>query len=395
MNLEAQFRHAQKLECVGQLAAGVAHDFNNILTIIQGYAEHALGRCADPTLQAHLKQISASTHRAAALTRQLLLFSRKRVMQPKTIDLNSVLADFTNMLPRLLREDIALKAEYAQELPPIEADRGMLEQIVMNLAVNARDAMPNGGELSMVTRSLEIAEDYTRHHPDARTGRFVCMTVTDTGCGMDRKTLDRIFEPFFSTKEVGKGTGLGLATVYGIVKQHQGWIEVISEPGQGTSFRIYFPAAAPAELPSTELQLASERIQGGKETILLVEDEPVVRELVSEVLLGYEYRVLQASSGVEALRVWDEYHGQIDLLFTDMVMPEGMTGRELAQVLKQRKPELRVIYTSGYSTEMMGQDFAKGDTAFLCKPYVPPELARLVRQSLDAPPGTSSIPASA
>jgi len=263
MNLEAQFRHAQKLECVGQLAAGVAHDFNNILTIIQGYAEHALTRCSDQSMTNSLKQISGSTRRAAALTRQLLLFSRKQVMQPKMIDLNAVLADLTNVLPRLLREDITLKTEYASGVPRIEADRGMLEQIVMNIAVNARDAMPKGGELCFATSHIEIVEDYTRQHPDARIGSFVCMTASDTGCGMDRKTLDRIFEPFFSTKAVGKGTGLGLATVYGIVKQHQGWIEVASEPGQGTTFRIYFPAAGPVEAPIGEMAVASERIQGG------------------------------------------------------------------------------------------------------------------------------------
>jgi two-component system cell cycle sensor histidine kinase/response regulator CckA len=388
LNLEAQFRHAQKLESVGQLAAGVAHDFNNILTVIQGYSDCLLAQSnGDDSSRKALKQISDASKRAAALTRQLLMFSRKQVIQPKVLDLNAVLQNFSNMLPRLLGEDVSLEAHYIPNLPRIEADTGMLEQIVMNLAVNARDAMPKGGKLVIATSSVVLDEAYARLHADARAGEFVCLTVTDSGCGMDRKTLDRIFEPFFSTKEVGKGTGLGLATVYGIVKQHQGWIEVASQVGNGTTFKIYLPAVrANAEAP-TESSTAPDHVRGGKETILLVEDEPVLREFVGEVLHHYNYRVVEAGSGIEALRVWDEQDGKIDLLLTDMVMPEGMTGNELATQLKRRKPNLKLIFTSGYSSEVMGIDFNHSGASFLSKPYPPVQLAQLVRQCLDAPNG--------
>lgn len=385
LSLEAQFRHAQKLESVGQLAAGVAHDFNNILTVIQGYSECLLARCqGDVSLVTPLKQVSDAAKRAAALTRQLLMFSRKQVIQTKVLDLNLVLQNLANMLLRLLGEDISLEADYFPELPSIEADTGMLEQIVMNLAVNSRDAMPKGGKLHISTSFSTIDENYAGQHPESRTGAFVCLTVTDNGSGMDRKTLDRIFEPFFSTKEVGKGTGLGLATVYGLVKQHQGWIEVTSAVGAGTTFKIYFPAASrPFDSADASPQVA-ELVRGGKETILVVEDEPVLREMVCEILKQYEYQVIEAASGVEALRVWDEFDGRVDLLLTDMVMPEGMTGRELAVQLKKRKPELKVIYSSGYSPDSNGRDFGQHDTVFLAKPYLPPQLARMVRQSLDS-----------
>ncbi|HLH52559.1 MAG TPA: ATP-binding protein, partial [Verrucomicrobiae bacterium] len=385
LSLEAQFRHAQKLESVGQLAAGVAHDFNNILTVIQGYSECLLARCKnDPALVTPLKQVSDAAKRAAALTRQLLMFSRKQVIQTKILDLNLVLQNLANMLQRLLGEDISLEADYLPHLTAIEADTGMLEQIVMNLAVNSRDAMPKGGKLHISTSMATIDENYAGQHPDARSGEFVCLTVADTGCGMDRKTLDRIFEPFFSTKEVGKGTGLGLATVYGLVKQHQGWIEVSSTVGVGTTFKIYFPAIARRADATDASPQAVEPIRGGKETILVVEDEPVLREMVCEILKQYDYQVIEAGSGVEALRVWDEFDGEVDLLLTDMVMPEGMTGRELALQLKKRKPELKVIYSSGYSPDSNGRDFGQHDTVFLAKPYLPPQLARTVRQSLDA-----------
>jgi CheY-like chemotaxis protein len=300
--------------------------------------------------------------------------------------LNTVLQNLGNMLQRLLGEDIALEFNHAPTLPPVEADTGMLEQVVMNLAVNARDAMPKGGKLRVGTSSVEIDDGYVHQHLESRVGTFVCVTVTDTGCGMDRQTLDRIFEPFFSTKEVGKGTGLGLATVYGIVKQHRGWVEVSSQPGCGTTFKVYFPATARENAAVAETSAAPQPVRGGKETILLVEDEPVLRELVREILGQYHYHVIEAASGVEALKAWDEHDGRIDLLLTDMVMPDGMTGSDVAAQLRKRKPELKVIFTSGYSAETVGRDFSHGDAAFLSKPYLPPQLAQLVRQCLDAAP---------
>jgi len=359
LNLEAQFRHAQKLESVGQLAAGIAHDFNNILTVIQGFADFLIKRCnGDTNMSTPLTRISEAARRAAGLTRQLLMFSRKQMIQPKAIDLNSLLLNFATMLPRLLREDIKVETNFAPDLMRIEGDTGMLEQVIMNLAVNARDAMPKGGKLIITTSDTEVSPDYARQNPESRAGKFVCLTVTDTGCGMDRKTMERIFEPFFSTKDVGKGTGLGLATVYGIIKQHQGWIEVSTKVDIGTTFKIYFPAVArPA--PAAPESPAPEVVRGGNETILLVEDEVVVREFVSEVLRQHDYKVIEAGSGVEALKVWDKHQGKLDLLLTDIIMPEGMNGRELAAELKKRNPNLKVIYTSGYSPEVIGKEFER------------------------------------
>ena len=386
LNLEAQFRHAQKLESVGQLAAGVAHDFNNILTVIMGYSDTLASRSdLSSEVREPLKLIAEASSRAASLTRQLLMFSRKQVVQLKSLELNVVLQNLDKMLSRLLGEDIVLQSHYGAGLPRVEGDTGMIEQVVMNLTVNSRDAMPKGGTLTISTSAAEIDSAYVSRNADARMGTFACLTVRDSGIGMDRKTQERIFEPFFSTKEVGKGTGLGLATVYGIVKQHEGWIEVESSPGQGTTFRIFFPET-PATGVSSEPLAERPEINGGRETIMVVEDEEVLRELVREILLQYDYEVIEASSGVEALRIWDAHEGRIDLLLTDMVMPEGMSGRELAAQLQGRAPDLRVIYTSGYSPEVMGTEMDRGQSLFLPKPYLPPQLAQIVRQSLDSRP---------
>jgi len=384
LNLEAQLRHAQKLESIGQLAAGVAHDFNNILTIIQGHADRLIGHCEGQSfLVDSLNQVSAAATRASSLTRQLLVFSRKQVMQPRVLDLNAVLGNLTKMLHRLLGEDIALESSYEGNLPPIEGDTGMIEQVIMNLAVNSRDAMPRGGGLSIATAVVDVDESYAQHCSESRPGRYVCLSVSDTGSGMSKQTLGRIFEPFFTTKDVGKGTGLGLATVYGIVKQHQGWIEVDSEINIGTTFRIFFPISTKPLDSMIDRPASPKHVRGGRETILLVEDEPVLRELASAILKDYDYEVLEASFGEEALRIWNERDGQVDLLFTDMVMPGGMTGRELAENLRARRAELKVIFTSGYSVDVMEQDIRLSNTIFLQKPYAPPMLAQIVRTSLD------------
>jgi len=387
--LEAQLRQSQKMESVGQLAAGVAHDINNILTVIQGHAGLLLNAVppGDDSTRS-IKQISAASERAASFIRQLLTFSRKQIFRSKIIDLNAVLQNLKGMLPRLIGEDITLETHCEPNLPCIQADTGMVEQIVMNLAVNARDAMPKGGRLAIATSAAEIEDAYLRQHPEAQVGWFVCLTVSDTGCGMEPKVLQRIFEPFFTTKEVGKGTGLGLATVYGVVKQHHGWIEVQSEVGAGTTFKVFLPVAGkagdgPADHP---LVKPSEAIRGGNETILLVEDEVGLLELLREILQQYQYRILVATSGVEALRVWDQYEGRVDLVLTDMIMPGGMTGGDLAAELKKRKPELKVIYASGYSSALTGKEFTQGENIFLAKPYQTSQVARLIRDTLDGVP---------
>jgi len=384
VNLEAQFRHAQKLESIGQLAAGVAHDFNNILTVIQGYSDRLLAQCkTDASVTHQVSQILDAAKRAANLTRQLLAFSRKQVIQLKVLDLNNAVKNLSSMLSRLLGDDIQLEAKLEEDLPAIEADAGMIEQIIMNLAVNARDAMPGGGKLTIRSEACELTEAHAMTHANARAGSFIRLQVDDTGCGMDGQTLGRIFEPFFSTKEVGKGTGLGLATVYGIVKQHNGWIEVTSEVGAGTSFRIYFPALEQTFETGHETTLIAREVTGGEETILLVEDEPDLREMVREILLSYNYNLIEAGNGIDALSAWDAADGRIDLLLTDMVMPDGMNGRELASLLRKRKPDLKVIYSSGYSAALLAGDSDKLDGMFLPKPYRPSELAAMVRACLD------------
>ncbi|HNQ72582.1 MAG TPA: response regulator [Verrucomicrobiota bacterium] len=387
LNLEAQYRHAQKLESVGQVAAGIAHDYNNILTVIQGYADFALPLAgAEAQVVTSLKQISGAARRAAALTRKLLTFSQKQVMQTRPLDLNAVLADFGKMLPRLLGEDIALEIAPASGLPAIQADAGMMEQVIMNLVVNARDAMAKGGRLTIITSLAEINADYVQRCTDARVGRFVSISFQDTGCGMTPETMARIFEPFFSTKGAERGSGLGLATVLSIVKQHQGWIEVASTPKTGTTFRIFFPALPAPVVEKDHQEDTMLMAREGRETILLVEDEPELRELVATVLRSCNYRVFEARSGVQALEVWQQQQGRIDLLLTDMVMPGGISGSELARQLRARKADLRVIYSSGYSSEIIGCNRHGDHFDFLAKPYRAPQLIMHVRKSLDAPP---------
>jgi two-component system cell cycle sensor histidine kinase/response regulator CckA len=371
------------MEAVGRLAGGVAHDFNNILTVIHGHASLMLASDLDDNGARSAHQITQAAERAAGLTRQLLTFSRRQLIQPKKLDMNKIVGNMTDMLGRLLGEDISLQLNYAQSPATVEADAGMMEQVLLNLAVNARDAMPRGGQLAVRISVVEINEDHVARHLEARTGRFICVSKSDTGCGIPPENLPRIFEPFFTTKQIGKGTGLGLATVYGIVKQHQGWIEVESAVGKGTTFRIYIPyvgvAQAEAEKPATQIA-----VKGGTETILLVEDENPVRELVASILQNYGYNILQAATGAEAVEVWRKNKDKIAMLLTDLIMPGGMNGRELAETLWAEQPELKVLFTSGYSADIVGKDFKlESDTNFLQKPYHPHALALNVRRCLD------------
>lgn len=382
--LEQAFRQAQKMEAVGQLAGGIAHDFNNILTVIRGYlclvlAEESL----EPRLKDSLQQVDTAAQRAASLTRQLLTFSRKQMVQREALQLNEVIHHVLKMLHRLLGEDITLEINTAADLPDVFADRAMMEQVVMNLAVNGRDAMLQGGRLLIETSREEIFNSAALANPEARDGCFVCLAVTDNGSGISPEVMAHLFEPFFTTKEVGKGTGLGLATVYGIVKQHGGWIDAANISTRGARFKIFLPAhqrPAKPELTPT----APAKPVGGKETILLVEDEPALRGVAEKVLQRYGYRVVTANSGVHALRIWPAHAEQIDLLLTDMVMPDGVSGRELAEQLQAAKPNLKVVFSSGYSTDLVGEDsILQEGRNFLPKPYNPEKLASVVRTCLD------------
>ncbi len=381
--LEQQFLQAQKMEAVGQLAGGVAHDFNNILAAIIMHL-HLLqeGTGLDVTMAGALKEVQSYAQRAAELTRQLLLFSRRKTAQTKRLDVNELLEGMLKMLRRVLGEHIETKLETARDGQWVDADPGMLEQIVMNLCVNARDAMPQGGRLTLATATVEFPEGHSHSHPDGRAGRFVCLSVQDAGCGMDESTLKRIFEPFFTTKEVGKGTGLGLATVYGIARQHQGWVQAESAVGLGTTFRVYLPRTAAPETSFTDKDITV--MPRGSETILLVEDEPGLLKLAATILRRCGYRVLEARNGVEALSVWQETGGEAELLFTDVVMPGGVGGLELMERLHAIKPGLKVILSSGYSLELARRKVGQHEQArLLAKPYDPVTLAKTVREVLD------------
>jgi len=385
LNLEAQLRHSQKMESVGQLAAGVAHDFNNVLTIIKGHADLLLAKDNLPVdYSGSLERISSAADRAANLTRQLLTFSRRQVMQPQVLGLNEVIRNVARILERTLGENIAVRLDFTSDLPPIYADAGMLEQTIMNLAVNARDAMPKGGELFSGSTATDVTPSHAEKNPEVRVGRFVCLTVADTGVGMDAQVLSRIFEPFFTTKEVGKGTGLGLATVYGITKLHQGWIEASSEVNKGSAFKIFLPATSKPTDASSAGPVERE-ICGGNEVVLLVEDEPELRALARQILERYGYRIFEAGTGAEALKLWPQHAREIDLLLTDIMMPEGITGWELAGKLRAERPDLKVICASGYSIDLLSKQFeAPGVFRFLQKPFKPRMLALAVRECLDA-----------
>ena len=383
--LERQLRQAQKMEAIGQLAAGVAHDFNNVLTVIQGHAGLIQTKLHNGSpLAKSVEQISRSAARAATLIRQLLMFSRKQVMQFRYLDLNETLRNSINLLERLVGEHVEIEFRARELLPTVHADSSMMEQIAMNLAVNARDAMPNGGRISITTSTEPIHRAPTPMDPEPREGEFVCLTFSDTGTGMDTQILSRIFEPFFTTKPVGKGTGLGLATVFGIVQQHHGWVEVQSKPDQGTTFRIYLTACQ--QLAEKTDPIVETVLRSGRETILVAEDEDTLREMVVQVLKIQGYTVLEAASGRHALEVWEQASRPVDLLVTDMVMPGGIMGSELAERLFSQSPRLKVIYTSGYSPGMAGKDASLLEGRnFLPKPYSIGKLAQFVRECLDAP----------
>jgi PAS domain S-box-containing protein len=389
--LGEQFRQSQKIEAIGRLAGGIAHDFNNLLGIIIGYTEilqesipegHSNRECVDEILR--------SAERAASLTRQLLAFSRQQVLEPKIIDLNVVVADMEKLLRRLIGEDIELKSLPEIYLHRVKADQGQLEQVLLNLAVNARDAMPKGGSLGIATRNVTMsASDVRRYSYPVKPGEYVQLTVSDTGIGMDSTTQARIFEPFFTTKEKGKGTGLGLSTVYGVVKQSDGYIETDSEVGEGTTFTIYLPAAAEAVAsePARTLVTASST---GEETVLLVEDEEALRFLTRSMLERFGYRVLEAGSCSEALAISARHESSIDLLLTDIVMP-GMNGCDLADRLLSWRPKVKVIYMSGYSGQGIGQVVLPSGSYFLAKPFSRGDLATKIREALQTEPIRAAI----
>jgi len=382
--LEDQLRQSQKMEAIGQLAGGVAHDFNNLLMIIQGHNERLLRRLksGDPVYK-DATATREAVDRAVSLTRQLLAFSRKQVLEPKVLDLNAVVVDVGKMIQRLIGENIEVQVKPASSLWRVKVDQRQLEQVILNLAVNARDAMPKGGKLTIETSNREIDETDAAEAGQARPGRYVVLTVSDTGIGMDQETQSHIFEPFFSTKEPGKGTGLGLASVYGIVKQSGGWISFHSQVSQGTNFRIYFPEAA-EPLPAAERKATPPARVKGTETILVVEDEEEIRDMVREFLEHNGYTVLHASNGADALQMAERYKGAIHLVVTDVVMPR-IGGHELAQELKQLRPRVKILFTSGYPehTALGEPKTDERNAVILQKPYPLKALAGQIRQLLD------------
>ncbi len=385
--LEEQLRQAQKMETIGQLAGGVAHDFNNLLCIIRGNTQLALMKSDELRTEVRewLNQADSAAERAANLTRQLLALSRKQVLQSRPLNLNVVIENLTKLLKRIIGEDIQLQCTCADWLPFVQADTSMMEQVLVNLVVNARDAMPRGGQLRILTEKTDVDEKHARTHPESRSGEFVCMAVSDTGTGIAPEHLPRIFEPYFTTKEPGKGTGLGLATVYGIITQHQGWVEVSSAVGVGSTFKIFLPVIALSATVGAK-ETAEPKPRGGTETILIVEDDEAVRKVSRRLLEGFGYRIQEAASGPEAFEMCRDRLGEIDLLLTDVIMPQGVTGLELAERLRAQKPALKVLFMSGYSRDQAGNDTAfirqtKGH--FLQKTSSPREFLNTVRLCLD------------
>ena len=390
---EEQLRGMQKMDAIGQLAGGVAHDFNNLLTVIIGRSAMLLGqlRSVDP-VRRDIQLIHDTAERAANLTRQLLAFGRKQVMQPRPLNLNAVAEGLTPMLRRLIGENIQLVTQFDPGLGLVQADPSRIEQVIVNLAVNARDAMPRGGRLTVETANVAVDAEYVRRHPGARAGAHARLAVSDTGIGMDRTTAARIFEPFFTTKGPGEGTGLGLSTVYGIVKQSGGTIWVYSEPGQGTAFKVYLPIAAQAAV-AAEAEARAVVPSRGSETVLIAEDEEGVRELARDLLEAFGYRVLEAADPDEAIAVSRGHAGSVDLLLTDVIMP-GISGRELADRLRAERPALKILYMSGYTDRaIVHHGVLDPDVAFLEKPFAAADLRRKVREVLDVGAGVGASPA--
>jgi len=381
-----QLVQSQKMEAVGQLAGGIAHDFNNLLTAITGYSELLLGELPPEDLRrSHAEEIRKAGERAASLTQQLLAFSRRQVLEPKILDVNTVVSDIERMLRRLIGEHIELKTRKEADLWRVRADPGQIEQAILNLVINARDAMPNGGTLAIETNNTHLDEGFASSHVPTHPGEYVEVAITDTGSGITEEVMARLFEPFFTTKEVGKGTGLGLSTTYGIVKQSGGYLWCESEVGRGTTFRVYLPRVdEPVTQP--EPRPAQPPIHPGDETILLVEDEPEVRSLVQRILKTQGYTVVTAANPDEAIAVAREFKGTIQVMVTDVVMP-GMSGLQLAARLMPMRPNMRVLFVSGYTHDAIGHHgVLDPGTAFLQKPFTPNALARKVREVLEGDP---------
>jgi len=382
--LEALFLQSQKMEAVGQLAGGVAHDFNNLLTVISGHCELLKMQLqSEDPLMDDVNQIRAAASRAGQLTKQLLTFSRKQIPEFKIIDFNTIVKEMEKMLRRLLGEDIELQTKLVEGLSNIDADRGQIEQMIMNLTVNARDAMPKGGKLAIETQKVLLDQEYASLHPEVKPGRYIQLTVCDTGCGMSKETLEHLFEPFFTTKETGKGTGLGLATVFGIIKQHQGYIQVYSEVGMGSVFTVYLPLVAAEEAAEEKTERLSPDSIKGSESILVAEDQEEIRELVIRVLKKYGYQVFAAADGYEALKRVRETTGVIDLFLTDVVMPHTEILPVVEEIKKQR-PGIKVLYMSGYTDEVISyKGVLRPDVKLLRKPFTPLDLVKRVREVLD------------
>lgn len=384
--LEDQLQQARRMEAVGRLAGGVAHDFNNLLTIIKGYVELALNRIvAQPELRGNIQQIADAAERAVTLVRQLLAFSRKQVLKPKVLDLNGIVLNMDKMVRRLINENIEMRTSVEKILGAVKADPGQIEQVILNLIVNARDAMPDGGKLWIETRNVELESGMANDQASIKPGPYVMLSVKDTGVGIRAETLPHIFEPFYTTKESSRGTGLGLSTVYGIVKQSGGHISVTSELGKGTTFQVYLPRVEEAEQRAPKAEWVEPATGGGGETILLVEDEPAVRELARTVLSEQGYKVIEAQNSEDAVRLAGKHRSEIHLLLTDVVMP-GMSGRDLANHLTALHPYLRVLYMSGYTHNVIGENGTLEEgLSFLQKPFTPKALTLRVRETLDRP----------